>query len=160
MPYQKLLSNHASSTPPNGGGNGGGCGNNHCKVTAVKMTTTTTADADADADARSSSSSCRSSSSATARGGEYQRPRTYAAPALAMLAGSKGPAMAATMIAVALSPPQASAAGIPAGRRCPPSAPLPPRARDSSRGAARRGVLPPGGVRGQSAATKGEFKSP
>jgi hypothetical protein len=148
MCQQNLLCNHASSSPPNGGGNGGGCGNDHCKVTAVTMTTTTTADADADADARSSSSSCHSSSGATARGGEYRRPRTSAAPALAALAGSKGPATAAMRIAAASSPPQVSAAGTPTGRCFPPSSPSSPRGIDSSGGAARRGVLPPGAARG------------
>jgi hypothetical protein len=130
MCQQNLLCNHASSSPPNGRGNGGGCGNDHRNVTAVTMMTTTTADADADADARSSSSSCRSSSGATARGGEYRRPRTSGAPALAALAGSKGPAMAAMTIAAALSLPQVSAAGTPTGRRFPPfSPPSPPRDR-------------------------------
>jgi hypothetical protein len=135
MCQQNLLCNHASSSPPNGGGNCGGCGNNHCKVTAVTMTTTMTADANADADAHSSSSSCCSSSccsssGATARGGEYQHPRTSAAPALAALAGSKGPATAAMKIGAALSPPQVSVAGDPTGRRFPPSSPpSPPRDR-------------------------------
>jgi hypothetical protein len=39
------------SSPPSCGGNGGRCGNNHCKVTAVTMTTTTMVGADTDADA-------------------------------------------------------------------------------------------------------------
>jgi hypothetical protein len=42
------------------------------------------------------------------------------------------------------------------GSASPPSPPLPPCAIDSSRGAVRRGVLPPGAARGQSAGTKGE----
>jgi hypothetical protein len=61
-----------------------------------------------------------------ARGGEYRRPRTSAAPALAASAGSKGPATAATTIAAASSPPQVSAAGTPTGRRFPPSSPPSP----------------------------------
>jgi hypothetical protein len=147
MCQQILLCNHASSSPPNGGGNGGGCGSNHCKVTAVTMTMTMMPDADADADAHSSSSSCRSSSGATARGGEYQRPRTSAVPALAASAGSKGQAMAATTIAAASFPSQVSAAGTPTGQRFSPSSPpSPPRDRLLRGGgapggpAARRGV--------------------
>ncbi len=46
------------------------------------------------------------------------------------------------------------------GSASPPPPPLPPRAIDSTGGATRQGVLPPGGARGQIAATKGEFKSP
>jgi hypothetical protein len=47
--------------------------------------------------------------------------------------------------------------GDPDGAALPPLLPpLPPRAIDSSMGTARRGVLPPGAARGQSAATKGE----
>jgi hypothetical protein len=37
--------------PPNGGGNGSRCGNDHCKVNAMTMTTTMVADAYADTDA-------------------------------------------------------------------------------------------------------------
>ena len=97
----------------------------------------------------SSSSSCHSSSGTTARGEEYRRPRTSTAPALAALVGSKGPAMAATTIVAALSLPQASAVGTPAGRCFPPSSPpSPPRDRllrggDAPGGpAARRGAGP------------------
>jgi hypothetical protein len=122
----------------------------------MTMTTTMTGGTNADADARSSSSSCRSSSSVTARGGEYRRPRTSAAPALAALAGSKGPVTAAATIAAASSPPQASRRGPWRGGTSPPPPPLPPHGIDSSGGAARQGVLPPGTARGRSAATKGE----
>ncbi len=130
----------------------------------MTMTTTTTADADAYANAPQQLQQQQQLMQQQWRNGKrwgVLTSKDLRGAGFGNVVGNQRPGNGGNNDCGGIVPTAGKCGGDPGRAALPPILPpLPPRAIDSSGGATRRGVLPPGGARGRSAVTKGEFKSP
>jgi hypothetical protein len=160
----KFMMQSCKFFPPNGGSNGSGCGNNHRKVNAMTMTTSMTADADTYANAPQQLQQQQQLPPQQWRNGKrwgVSTSKDLRGASFGYVGGKQRPGNGGNDNCSGIVPAAGKCGRDPGRAALPPllPPPSPPRNRLLRGGnmpggpAARRGA-------GQSAATKGEFKSP